>query len=152
MRELFLHELHVMLGVERRLVQKVLPSLRERAHTAGLQHALDRHLLETEEHAANLRRVFALAGEPLVPLEAELPGVAAGGDMEILVSILRTEALEVASYTFLVHAAAALALDGDAVRLLRFNMEQDAYALEEAEKELVQLLAEKVENQEISGS
>ncbi|HKB94310.1 MAG TPA: DUF892 family protein [Gaiellaceae bacterium] len=146
MKELFVHELRTMLDVEQRLAKDVLPGLRERAHAAGLRRALDRHLLETEEHVENLRRVFAFTGEPLVPRDAELPEPAAGNDVEILVSTLRTEALEVASYTFLVHAAQALAVDEDAVRLLRLNMEQDAYALEEAEKELAKLLAEKVES------
>lgn len=146
MRELFFRELHAILDVEQRLAKDVLPGLRERAHAVGLRAALDRHLLETEEHVENLRRVFAFTGEPLVPHEARLPEPAAGNDVEILISILRTEALEVASYTFLVQAAQALAVDEDAVRLLRLNMEQDAYALEEAEKELAKLLAENVEN------
>jgi len=46
----------------------------------------------------------------------------------------------------LVRAALALDLDGDAVRLLRLDLEQHAYALEEADHALGTLLAEKVEN------
>jgi ferritin-like metal-binding protein YciE len=146
-RELFVDQLRAMLGIEQRLAKDVLPALRERAHAAGLRRALDRHLLETEEHVANLRRVFTLAGEPDVPLEAPPPPPEPvdGGDFAVLLAVLRTEALEVAAYRFLVHTAEALALDGDAAHLLRLNMEQDAYALEEAEKELVQLLAEKAQ-------
>ena len=67
-------------------------------------------------------------------------------DLAILAEILRTEHVEIGSYEFLVETALALGLDEEAVRLLRLNMEQDAYALEQAEHTLAKVLAEKVEN------
>jgi len=133
---LFVQELEALLELEQRLLDDVLPDLRERARSPDLRAALDRHQLQTKEHVANLRRVRALAGR------TELPG----GDVEILAEILRVEHREVASYELLVRAALALGMDADAVRLLRLNMEQDAYALEEADHALAKLLAEKVEN------
>lgn len=137
MSDLFATELHDMLDLERRLLDEVLPDLRERASSASLRAALDRHLLETKTHVKNLERVLVLAEDR--ELEA-------GGDFEILASILRIAALEAASYTFLVHAAAALGVDEEHIRLLRTNMEQDAVAGEHAEHALVKLLAERVEN------
>jgi len=133
---LFVQELEALLELEQRLLDDVLPDLRERTRSPDLRAALDRHQLQTKEHVANLRRVRALAGR------TELPG----GDVEILAEILRVEHREVASYELLVRAALALGMDADAVRLLRLNMEQDAYALEEADHALAKLLAEKVEN------
>lgn len=119
MRDLFVRELQTMLGVELRL--------------------------EKEAHVANLRRVFTLIGEPDVERDPPpLPVVADGGEIAKLAADVRTAHLEVGAYVFLVHAAEALEVDPEAVRLLRLNMEQDAYAAEQAEHALVQLLAESV--------
>lgn len=138
MSDLFTHELEALLELEQRLLDEVLPGLRERAQAVELRAALDRHQLQTKEHVANLRRVRALAGT------TELRG----GDYEILAEILRVEHRELAAYELLVRMALALDVDGDAVRLLRLNMEQDAYAVEEADHALTELLAEKVESAE----
>ncbi len=137
MSDLFATELHDMLDLERRLLDEVLPDLRERASSASLRAALDRHLLETKTHVKNLERVLVLAEDR--ELEA-------GGDFEILAPVPRIAAPEAASYTFPVHAAAALGVDEEHIRLLRTNMEQDAVAGEHAEHALVKLLAERVEN------
>ena len=139
MREVFRTELEAQLALEQRLLDEVLPELRERARSVDLRDALDHHILETEEHVANLKRVAALTtgGE-----DAETEDLAA------LAEILRTEHVEIGSYEFLVETALALGLDEEAVRLLRLNMEQDAYALEQAEQTLAKVLAEKVENSE----
>lgn len=137
MSDLFTSELRELLDLERRLLDGELPEMRERARAAGLRAALDRHLLETRMHVENLERVLVLA---------DAGEIDAGGDFEILASILRTEALEAASYSFLVHAAAALGVGEEHIRLLRTNMEQDAVAGEHAEAALVELLAQKVED------
>jgi len=139
MMELFRTELEAQLALEQRLLDEVLPALRERARSVDLRDALDHHILETEEHVANLKRVAALTtgGE-----DAETEDVAA------LAEILRTEHVEIGAYQFLVHTALALGLDDEAVRLLRLNMEQDAHALEQAEHTLAKVLAERVENYE----
>jgi ferritin-like metal-binding protein YciE len=74
------------------------------------------------------------------------PEVAETEDLACLAEILRTEHAEIGTYEFLVQTALALGLDDEAVRLLRLNMEQDAYALEQAAHTLAKVLAEKVEN------
>lgn len=137
MRDLFRTELEAQLALEQRLLDEVLPELRERARSVDLRDALDHHILETEEHVANLKRVAALTHGP----EA-----AGAEDLLCLAEILRTEHVEIGAYEFLVQTALALGLDDEAVRLLRLNMEQDAYALEQAEHTLAKVLAEKVEN------
>jgi ferritin-like metal-binding protein YciE len=135
--ELFRTELEAQLALEQRLLDEVLPELRERARSVDLRDALDHHILETEEHVANLERVVALTRGPEVA-ETE--------DLACLAEILRTEHAEIGTYEFLVQTALALGLDDEAVRLLRLNMEQDAYALEQAAHTLAKVLAEKVEN------
>jgi ferritin-like metal-binding protein YciE len=134
---LFRRELQELLDLERLLLDEVLPDLRERARAAELQAALDRHLVETKSHVNNLERVILLA---------EIEERELDGDLDVLVSLLRTEAREAASYAFLVHTAAALGAGEECIRLLRMNMEQDEHAGELAERTLVQLLAETVEN------
>jgi ferritin-like metal-binding protein YciE len=138
--ELFKRELEELLRLERRLLDETLPEMRQRAHAANLRAALDRHILETRAHVDNLERVLLLADSGDAHFDE---------DFEILASILRTEALEAASYTFLVHAAAALGVGEEHIRLLRLNMEQDEAAGEHAEHALAELLAEKIENAEV---
>jgi ferritin-like metal-binding protein YciE len=148
MRDLFVRELQNMLGVELRLFDEVLPAMRDRARSADLRIALDRHILETEGHVANLRRAFALLGEPDVGEDGPplpLPAQEDERDVAMLGTIVRVEHFEVGAYQVLVQLALALRADAEAVHLLRLNMEQDAYALEQAEHALVKLLAEQVE-------
>lgn len=140
MSDLFTSELQDLLELERTLLNETLPHLRGRARAESVRSALDRHLLETETHVANLERVLALA-DGATALEVD-------GELDALATILRTEALEAASYAFVVHVAEALGVDEEYVRLLRLNMEQDEVAGEHAEAALVELLAEKVENAE----
>jgi ferritin-like metal-binding protein YciE len=120
-----------ILAFEERLRDEILPAMRERAHAVDVRAAIDRHLLETEQHVANLRRVGPI----------ELPE---DGDIALLAEILRIEHAELAAYAFLVEAARALDLDEESIRLLRLNMEQDDYAREQAEHTLAKLLAERV--------
>lgn len=136
--------LRELLWVEQALAADVLPRLRDRAHATDVRRALDRHLLETEGHVANVRRALTLLGEPDIPAESALLETAAGDDLAILDAIVRTEHAEVGSYAVLVHLALALGVDGEVVHLLRLNKEQDAYAAEEAEYALAKLLSEKV--------
>ena len=127
-----MRELDDILASEQRLLDEILPGLHERAHAVDVRAALDRHLLETEEHVANLKRIRSF----------ELPE---NEDFAILAELLRIEHAELAAYEYLVHAARAAGLDDEDVRLLRLNMEQDAYALEQAGHALAKLLSEKVE-------
>ena len=132
----FVDRLRELLALEEELANDVLPRLRDRVHAADLSWALDRHLHETDEHVLRLRRI--LREHPVdVPLLDDLATVA---------EIIRAEHLELAHYTVLVHLAQALALDDDVVHLLRRNMGEEEFALEQAEHALVKLLAEKVES------
>jgi hypothetical protein len=117
-------ELDDILAFEQRLLDEVLPELRERAYATDLQALLDRLLLEAEEHVAHLRRVPP----------PELPE---NGDLAILAELLRVQHAKLAAYAFLTHAAPD-------VRALRLHMDQDDYGREQAEHALARLLAEKV--------
>jgi ferritin-like metal-binding protein YciE len=162
-RALFLHRLRQMLWIEETLARETLPRLREQAHANHLAWALDRHLLETEGHVRNLGRVFVAVGERAHALEsvafrgleaeAEELLASAGddrflGDLALIDAVMHSEHLEVAGYEGLVHLAQALeaGVFQDVVYLLRTNLEQDAYALEELERALAKLLAEKIES------
>lgn len=159
-RDLFLQRLRTMLWIEETLAEETLPRLRGLVHANDLVWAVERHQLETEGHVRNLGRVFVLVGERASAvesvafrgLEAEaerLLGTVADdglGDLAALEAVAQTEHLELAGYAALEHLAQALAVDRDVVYLLRTNMEQDAFALEQAEHALAKLLAEKVEN------
>jgi ferritin-like metal-binding protein YciE len=137
-RQLFRRRLQEMLALEEELANEVLPRLRDRVRATDLMWALDRHLRETDEHVLRLRRIIRLLDEPA----DERPI----GDLAALDEILRSEHLELAGYTLLVHLAQALALDDDVVHLLRRNMGEEEFALEQAEHALVKLLAEKIES------
>lgn len=145
MRDLFVRDLQEMLGTELRLRDEVLPGMRGRARSADLRVALDRHMLETDGHVANLRRALALVGERDVPHGGRLPSTEDDErDVAMLGALVRIEHFEVGSYQVLVQLGLALGVDDEAVHLLRVNMEQDAYALEQAEHALAKLLAEQV--------
>jgi ferritin-like metal-binding protein YciE len=150
--DLFLHRLRRMLWVEETLAAETLPRLREQAHANQLARALDRHLLETEGHVRNLGRVFVAIGERAVAVESvafrALEAEQMLDDLALIDVVSHYEHLELAGYETLVQLAQALDVGvfQDVVYLLRTNLEQDAYALEELERALVQLLAEKVES------
>jgi hypothetical protein len=112
-----------ILAFEERLLDEILPALRERAHATDVQRLIDRLLLEAKEHVASLRKVTA----PDVP----------DGDFALIAELLRVQHAKLAAYSF-------LALSAPGERLFRLNMEQDDYAREQAEHALAKLLAEKV--------
>lgn len=161
-RELFLHQLRTMLWLERELAEAVLPELLESVHATDLKWAVERHLDETKLHVANVRYVLevlhadehteervALSGMKTAHdflLQRIDPARTDVSDLFHLDVIARTEHMEIAAYTWLVHTAEALGVVRDATLLLRENMGQEEHALEEAEKALAKLLAEKVEN------
>jgi ferritin-like metal-binding protein YciE len=151
--ELFVHRLRQLLWIEETLARETLPRLREHAHATPLTSALDRHLLETEGHVRNLGRVFVAIGERATAVESvvfralQAEAEQVRDDVALIDVVTHSEHLEVAGYETLVHLAEALDVGvfQDVVYLLRTNLEQDAYALEELERVLVQLLAEQVE-------
>lgn len=126
----FVGSLRELLALEEELANDVLPRLRDCAHATDLSWALDRHLHETDEHVLRLRRILR---EPLV----DAPVL---DDLATLAEIIRTEHLELARYTVLVHLAEALGVDDEVVHLLRRSMGEEEFALEQAEHTLVELL------------
>jgi ferritin-like metal-binding protein YciE len=93
-------------------------------------------LEEEDEHVLRLRRILR---KPLVDAPV-------GDEVAMLAESIRVEHAELARYTVLVHLAQALGADDESIHLLRLSMEEEEYALEQAEHGLVRLLAEKITN------
>jgi len=158
-RELLAACLRQMLWIERQLADDVLPRLREQAHAPDLRAGFDRHLLETESHVSTVRDVLgdlhvpAMAKESpgfrgLVKEHEQLVGRVAEGDPVLTdlahaVAALATEHLELATYESLVSLAESLGEEEVGIRL-REVMEQEEFALEQVERAMAKLLAEKV--------
>jgi ferritin-like metal-binding protein YciE len=160
-RELLGAYLRQMLWIERQLADTVLPRLREQAHSPGLRHGFDRHLVETEGHVTAVLDVLGdlhLSAKP-----EESPGfrglvreheqlverVAANdhylADLAHAVAALATEHLELATYESLVSLAESIGEEEAGIRL-REVMEQEEFALDQVEGAMAKLLAEKVES------
>jgi ferritin-like metal-binding protein YciE len=160
-RELLAACLRQMLWIERHLADEVLPRLSEQAHAPDLRAGFDRHLLETESHVGTVRDVLADLRVPAEPEESpsfrglvaeheQLLGRVAEGDHVLTdlahaVAALATEHLELATYESLVGLAESLGEDETGIRL-REVMEQEEIALEQVERAMAKLLAEKVES------
>ena len=93
-------------------------------------------LEEEDDHVLRLRRILRKS-----PVDAPV-----SDDVAALAETIRVDHAELARYTVLVHLAQALGADDESVHLLRLSMEEEQYALEQAEHTLVQLLAEKITN------
>lgn len=160
-RQVLCARLQTMLWVELTLADDVLPELLEGVRAVELRQGLERHLLETEQHAAMVRRVLDLLGEPPAPQESPaLLGLKAEHDL-LLADIdedaatardlvhahaaAQTEHLEIAAYDAL-RALADACGEEEAGALLEELLEQEQHALELAERALAKLLAEKVES------
>ena len=143
----FAERLQRMLWIEETLAHEVLPLLLEHAEGNDLRYGLERHRLETKEHALGVRVALEkLGAHPLPEPTPELPVPdLEHGDLGIVETIMKTEHLEIAAYTLLRSAANALGDDEIALRLQEV-LEQEQYALELAEKALAKLLAELVTN------
>jgi ferritin-like metal-binding protein YciE len=162
-RELLASCLRQMLWIEQQLANRVLPEMSERARSAELRHGFERHLLETRGHVDTVRDVLEDLREPAMPQES--PGfrglleehdqlVSRCGDGALMcdlahaVAALATEHLEMASYESLVTLAESLGEEEVGIRL-REVMEQEEFALEQVERGLAKLLAEKVESERL---
>jgi ferritin-like metal-binding protein YciE len=160
-RELLAACLRQMLWIERQLADDVLPRLREQAHAPDLRSGFDRHLLETESHVSTVRDVLGDLHVPVRPEESpsfrglvaqheQLVGRVADDDPVLTdlahaVAALATEHLELAAYESLVGLAESLGEEEVGIRL-REVMEQEEIALEQVERAMAKLLAEKVES------
>jgi ferritin-like metal-binding protein YciE len=158
-RELLAACLRQMLWIESKLADAVLPQLREQAHAPQLRAGFDRHLLETESHVSTVRDVLGDLHVPAEPEESPgfrglvvehelLVGRVADDDPVLTdlahgVAALATEHLELATYETLVSLAESLGEEEIGIRL-REVMEQEEIALEQVERAMAKLLAEKV--------
>lgn len=159
--ELFAHRLRMMLFVEEKLADEILPLLYEHVHASGLKYAVERHQLETAQHVRTVRGILHLLGERAEPeespallgLKAEHDALMASIDtaqhdvVDLMHAgvIAQSEHLEIAAYTELRSTANALGAEDVAIRLQEI-LEQEQYALELAEKAMAKILAEQVEN------
>jgi ferritin-like metal-binding protein YciE len=142
-RELFVHELGDILYAERTLV-KALPKLAQEASDSTLADAIKKHLGETEQHVANVEKVFELIGED--PKAEKCPGIDGIKkehdefvskeqpssdvlDMFLTGAAARTEHYEIAAYTGMITMADALG-ETEASKLLSENLKQEQAALE----------------------
>jgi ferritin-like metal-binding protein YciE len=146
-RDWFVDRLQTVLWVEETLAREVIPLLLEHATGNDLLYGLERHRLETKEHALAVRAILDRLGERADPQPtAELPAPELGhGDLGIAETVAKTEHLEIAAYTALRSVANALGEEEIGLRLQEV-LEQEQYALELAEKALAKLLAELVTN------
>jgi ferritin-like metal-binding protein YciE len=145
--EFFVGRLRRMLWIEETLAREMIPLLLEHAHGNDLLYALERHRLETKEHARAVRAILdrlGQRGDPQPVHELAAPDLD-NGDLGILETVMHTEHLEIAGYTLLRSLANALGEDEIAIRLQEV-LEQEQYALELAEKGMAKLLAELVTN------
>ena len=141
-RELFLHELGDILYAERTLV-KALPKLAQEATDSTLAEAIKHHLAETEEHVANVEKIFELVGE--TAKAEKCPGIEGIKkehdefvskeqpssdvlDMFLTGAAARTEHYEIAAYTGMITMADALG-ETEASKLLGENLKQEQAAL-----------------------
>lgn len=163
--ELFEARLRQMLFVELKLADDVLPQLLEEAAAADLRYAFERHLQETQEHAATLRDVLSELQAHAEPEESPallglvqeheqlVKRIEASGhlvsDLAHAEAAAATEHLEISAYDMLANMADALGEEEIATRL-REVMEQEELALEFVERAATKLLAEKVESERLS--
>jgi ferritin-like metal-binding protein YciE len=142
--DLLVDRLRRMLWVEERLQDDVLPLVLERARATDLRYGIERHILETKQHALEVRTILNLLGEKQVAVEEPALHVEIGGnDLQLCELLARTEHFEIASYTFLRSLANALGEDDIGVRLTEI-LEQEEYALELVQKATAKILAETV--------
>jgi ferritin-like metal-binding protein YciE len=150
-----------MLWVEQRLVDEILPMLYDHVHSTGLKYAIEHHTFETRQHVRTLERALHLLGEPAEPAQsAALAGLKAehdelmrlvDQDREDVADLMHAEVIaasehqELAVYESLIATANALGEEEIAI-MLEETREQEAYALETANRVAVELLAENVES------
>lgn len=160
-KELFVHELQDMYYAEKTLT-KVLPKLAREASDSELADAFRSHLEETEQHVANLERVFEELGER--PKAEQCPGIdgierehsefmeeheGTDGVIDVFLTgaAARAEHYEIAAYTGLVNKARALR-ERDAVELLQENLRQEKEALKNVESISRRILREEAKGEE----
>jgi ferritin-like metal-binding protein YciE len=146
-RDLLLHQLSELLWIEQTLFFEVLPSVHDEARDPDLQQALTEHRSVTRTHATRVEAAIRAAGaEPAAARSAALDAMTkqhseqAGEikqpvlkDVFHCAGVARAEHLELAAYDAAIGLAESLGL-GECASLLRRNRDEDANALDEAEK------------------
>jgi ferritin-like metal-binding protein YciE len=143
----FVARLQRMLWIEEWLAHELLPNLLQQVTSNDLQYGIERHLLETKQHALTVRTILTLLGEPHDPLPSEALPLLVGEIAEVTDLLAHLEHLEIAGYTQLRSTANALGEDDIGTRLTEI-LEQEEYALELVHKATAKLLAERVTNAE----
>jgi ferritin-like metal-binding protein YciE len=134
-------------------VLEMLEKLQDEAQSEQVAQLFRHHHHETQQHVANIERVFELFGwevedSPCPAIEAlDKEGKAnikktgkSLVDAMILESAVETEYHEIAVYENLIVGATALVRD-DVVQLLRQNLEQEQHTLEEVKQLQRQVVA-----------
>ncbi len=151
-QELFVHELGEVYDAERRFTEGQQEMV-EHASDEKLRSAIQEHLDQTREHAANVERVFAELGqeahretnEAAKGLVSEAQeGIqeaqsAALRDAAIVSAVIKVEHFEMGSYRSLVTGANLMG-QTEMERLLRENMRQEEEAARIAEQSAGELL------------
>jgi ferritin-like metal-binding protein YciE len=156
-RELLAYKLASMLYVERELADKVLPELLEQIDSPQLLQGIQRHLVQTRGHVANLEQAFALLGEePETEKSAAFDGLTKEHDQlvkkidaEPLEDVVhadaaaKTEHFEIAAYEGMTTLAESIG-ESEIVQLLEENLDQEREALEQVKQVSKQLSTQHV--------
>jgi ferritin-like metal-binding protein YciE len=152
-QKLFVHELGMALGAERKVLS-TLKKLQREAQREELKQQFRHHAEETEGQIKNLEQAFEALGAKATGHHHEsADGIAAEGekmiemvdepfvDTVLLGAAAKTEHVEIAMYEDLITKAEAMGED-DVVSLLQENLEQEQHTLEEVKKASQQLARE----------
>ena len=151
-QELFVHELSEVYDAENRLIEGQQEMV-EYATDQDLKSAIQEHLEQTRQHAANVERVFTELGQEA---HRETNEVAQGlvseaqegiqeaqsdalRDATIVSAVIKVEHFEMGSYRSLVTAAHLMG-QTESERLLRENMQQEEETARIAEQSIEELL------------
>lgn len=155
-RDLFLHELGVVLAAEKKILQ-MLPRMAKEANDGELKKAFERHLEQTERHVDKVEDAFRALGEQ-PPSQGKAPGLeglelqhkafASNASEDVLPDVLdavavtsaaHVEHYEIAAYEGLITTAEAMGAT-DVVELLEENLRDEQETLAEG-KQIAERLA-----------
>jgi ferritin-like metal-binding protein YciE len=148
-RDLFLHELGVILAAEKKIVQ-MLPRMQKEANDPELRQAFERHLEQTRRHVENVEEAFRALGEQpqqgkapgLEGLELQHKGFAADASDDVSPGVLDSVAVgsaahvehyEIAAYEGLITMAEAMRAPS-VVELLDENLREEQETLQEGKR------------------
>jgi ferritin-like metal-binding protein YciE len=154
-RELLLEQLKALLYVERQLADEVIPELLEQSENSDLKQGLNLHSPQTHDHVVNVLRAFEVldAEDEAEPLDdpvldglrkqhkqlveqLESPKLKDFANVE---AVIKTEQLEIGTYTALLELVRAMKLGSELEGLLQKNLDDEKQALELAGQTLTKL-------------